>query len=67
MIKKVVMPTLIYGYESWTLSKKHYSRVNATEMMFLRKIERKASREELGIKSPKIKIKKRQLGWITQI
>ena len=34
----MVVPTLIYGCETWTM-RRHYSKVQACEMMFLRILE----------------------------
>ena len=34
-----MFPTLVYGCEVWNLSKQHESRVQATQMRVLRRIE----------------------------
>ena len=34
-----MMPTLLYGCETWSLSKKQQSRIQATQMNDLRRIE----------------------------
>ena len=34
-----MMPTLLYGCEKWSLSKKQQSRIQATQMNVLRRIE----------------------------
>lgn len=39
VVKKVVRSTIIYSSESWTLTKKQESQINAMEMRFLRRIE----------------------------
>lgn len=36
----MVLPTLLYGCESWTVQKQEESRVQAMEMRFLRRMER---------------------------
>jgi hypothetical protein len=41
LFKMTFVPIVIYGYESWPLSSKHYSQLQATEMRHLRKIEEK--------------------------
>ena len=35
----MVVPTLLYGSETWTLQKRHRSKIQAMEMRYLRKIE----------------------------
>ena len=35
----MVVPPLLYGSETWTLQKRHRSRIQAMEMRYLRKIE----------------------------
>lgn len=37
----IARPTLTYGSETWTINKKHESKINAGEMQFLRRIEGK--------------------------
>ena len=39
--KLVYAPTLTYSYESWTLNDRHKKRIQAVEMRFLRRIEKK--------------------------
>ena len=39
VINAMVVPTLLYGSESWTLQKRHRSKIQAMEMRYLRKIE----------------------------
>ena len=33
------MPTLLYGSETWTLQKRHNSKIQAMEMRYLRNVE----------------------------
>ena len=33
-----ILPTLLYGCESWTLQARHMSRVQAVEMKYLRRV-----------------------------
>ena len=40
VFKAVCVPTLTYGHESWVVTKRVRSQVQASEMRFLRKIER---------------------------
>ena len=35
----MVVPTLIYGCETWTMQRRHESKLQASEMMFLRRVE----------------------------
>ena len=35
----MVVPTLIYGCETWTMQRRHESKIQACEMMFLRRVE----------------------------
>ena len=35
----MVVPTLIYGCETWTMQRSHESMIQAYEMMFLRRVE----------------------------
>ena len=35
----MVMPTLIYGCETWIMQRRHESKLQASEMMFLRSVE----------------------------
>ena len=39
MVNATMMPTLMYGCETWCLSKQQQSRVQATQMNVLRRIE----------------------------
>ena len=38
VINAMVVPTLLYGSETWTLQKRYRSRIQAMEMRYLRKI-----------------------------
>ncbi len=35
----MVVPTLLYGCETWTIQKRHVSRLLAAEMRYLRRVE----------------------------
>ena len=35
----MVVPTLLYGCETWTIQKRHVSRLQATEMRYLMRVE----------------------------
>ena len=35
----MVVPTLIYGCETWTMQRKHESKIQAYKMMLLRRVE----------------------------
>ena len=39
VINAMVVPTLLYGSETWTLQKRHRSKIQAMEMRYLRKVE----------------------------
>ena len=39
VINAMVVPTLLYGSETWTLQKRHRSKIQAMEMRYLRRIE----------------------------
>lgn len=45
------MPILIYGAETWTITKGHEGKLTTIEMRFLRMIENKTFRKYLKIKS----------------
>ena len=38
VINAMVVPTLLYGSETWTLQKRHRSKIQAMEMRYLRKV-----------------------------
>jgi hypothetical protein len=74
----VLLPTLMYGSESWVWQKKHISRVNAVrEMRSLRsmigvklsdKVKNDVIREECGVKEDVVtKIKKNMLRWFGHV
>ena len=35
----MVVPTLIYGCETWTIQRRQESKIQACEMMFLRRVK----------------------------
>ena len=39
VINAMVVPTLLYGSETWTLQKRQRSKIQAMEMRYLRRIE----------------------------
>ena len=39
VINAMVVPTLLYGSETWTLQKRHKSKIQTMEMRYLRKVE----------------------------
>ena len=38
VINAMVVPTLLYGSETWTLQRRHRSKIQAMEMRYLRKV-----------------------------
>jgi hypothetical protein len=72
----VLLPTLIYGSESWVWQKKHTSRVNAVEMRALSsmigvklsgRVRNEVIREECGVKEDVTKIEKNMLRWFGHV
>ena len=68
----MVIPTMLYGSETWTMMKRHESRLGATEMAYLRRVEgvtridrvrnvdvRKAVKQEEVME----KVKRKQRAW----
>ena len=39
VINAMVVPTLLYGSETWTLQRRHRSKIQAMEMRYLRRVE----------------------------
>ena len=69
----LLTPIMTYGSESWTLTSKDRSRVQATEMRTLRTIAKRTRRDkirnvtirnQLGVASMMSKIEKGQLRWL---
>ena len=74
--KTIFRPTLIYGSESWTLNETLRSKIQATEMRYLRKmkgitimdkISNDKIREELEIESILEKVETQKLKWFGHI
>lgn len=70
--KTIYVPNLIYGHESWILTDRVRSRIQAAEMRYLRKIlginrldkvKNSVIREKLGLEPLILKIEKSQLRW----
>ena len=71
--KTIVQPILTYGSESWIISNKYKSKLQATEMKVLRrikgvtkmdKIKSQTIRDELEIRPLLKHIESKQLGWL---
>merc|ERR1712074_119463 len=64
IFNSIYCPTLMYGSESWTLEARDKSRLQATEMKFLRRTIRKTRiREEVKADSLEERIERNQLRW----
>ena len=72
VFKAVYRPVLTYACESWILSKRQKSKIQATEMKYLRRtigvtrrnrIKNTQIREEVGVQSTLEFIEQRQLSW----
>ena len=68
----VFCPTLLYGCETWTLDSREHSRLQATEMKYLRRVVGKTKRDRIRntsirdqtkTKGIKTKIRIKQLRW----
>ena len=68
----IMLPTMLYGSETWTVMKRHESRLGATEMAYLRRVEgvtmmdrvRNADvREAVGQEEVMEKVKRKQRAW----
>ena len=40
LVKAMVFPVVMYGYENWTIKKAEYQRIDAFDMWFWRKLLR---------------------------
>jgi hypothetical protein len=76
VFKSVIVPTLTYGHESWVMTEKTRSRVQAAEMRCLRsiagvsrldKIRSSAVRESLEVESLLLQIERSQMRWYGQV
>jgi hypothetical protein len=74
--KIMAIPTLLYGSECWTLTKRQKSRLEAAEMRFLRSVKGFRSidhkrnediREELQILGINSRIKDYQIKWLQHL
>ena len=75
-VNATMIPMLMYGCEAWSLSKKLQSRVQATQMRVLRRIEgvnkvdrvrNEVIRERLGQEGILDLVKRRQEKWLTRL
>ena len=76
IFKAVFAPILTYGHESWAMTKRMRSQVQASEMRFLRKIERvtlfnkvrsSEIRKSLNIEPLLLRIERSQLRWFGHV
>ena len=72
----MVVPTLTYGCETWTMQKRHESKIQACEMMFLRRVEgvtrmdrvrNEAVRRSLGQEAVLDIVKEKQRRWKVKV
>ena len=76
IFEAVFVPILTYGHESWVMTKRMRSQVQASEMRFLRKIEgvtlfnkvrSSEIRKSLNIESLHLRIERSQLRWFGHV
>ena len=76
IFKAVFVPILTYGHESWVMTERMRSQVQASKMRFLRRIEEvtlfnkvrsSEIRKSLNIKALLLRIKKSQLRWFGHV
>ena len=76
VVNTTMIPTLMYGCEAWSLSKKLQSRVQATQMRVLRRkegvnkkdrVRNEVVRERLGQEGILDLVKRRQEKWLTRL
>ena len=72
IFKTVFVPILIYGHESWVMTERVRSQVQASEVRFLRRIEgvtlfnkvcNSEIQKSINIKPLLLRIERSQLGW----
>ena len=72
----VVVPTLIYGCETWTMQRRHESKLQVSEIMFLRRVEgvtrldrvrNEDVRRSLGQEAVVDMVKEKQRRWKVKI
>ena len=76
MYKSLYYPTLTYGHESWVLTDRMRSRVQAAVMRYLRrvagvhridKVSNSTNRQKLNIAQLLLKVKRSQLRWFGHV
>ena len=76
VFKSIYVPTLTYGHEIWVMTERMRSRVQASEMRFLRRvagvkridrIRNSVIRESLNVESLLLKIERSQLRWFGHV
>ena len=75
VINAMVVPTLLYGSETWTLQKRHRSKIQAMEMRYLRKVgvtrlnrvPNKDIRRRLGVEAVLVVADRKKKEWRERI
>ena len=75
VINAMVVPTLLYGSETWTFQKRHRSKIQAMEMRYLRKVEvtrldrvsNEDIRRRLGVKAVLVVVDRKKKEWRKRI
>ncbi len=71
--RSIYVPTLTYGHELWVMTKRTRSRIQAAEMIFLRRVAGRSlrdrvrssvTREDLRVEPLLLHIEKGQLRWL---
>ena len=76
IFRSIFVPILTYGHESWVMTEKTRSQIQATEMRFLRRIKgvtlldkvpNSKIQESLNVESLLLRIERSQLRWLGHV